>query len=658
MSKELKWLSDLIVNSKYLSRWIVLAVDTATSVIATAMVCFGLSHMSPGWTISGSDMLVISCMTALLAALSYLFFGTYRGIMRHSSLQEMWRITASVVVKSTIMMLVALLSRHMDLIDIETDTLLIFYLMDIVLTAFVLILIRMFFIGIYLFFVRNTKKHPKRMFVFGSSQKSVSLISMMSSEAGANYKMLGFVDYSDKSFKVHLGGYPVYTISSARELHRLFSKTAANGIIFPDHETAIAHKDDLIGFCTSNGYQVMIMPKMNVIRKGDSLTSMIREINIEDLLGRSEIKVNMDLIAAELKGKTVMVTGAAGSIGAQLCRELTSFGIERLILVDMAETPLHNMQLELSDMETDVTFKYVLADVRSKERLEAIMKKYRPQLIFHAAAYKHVPMVENNPCEGVSTNVFGTKTVADLALKYDVERFVMVSTDKAVNPTNVMGATKRIAEIYVQSLGLAVTRGDVKGKTRFITTRFGNVLGSNGSVIPRFREQIIKGGPLTVTHKDIIRYFMTIPEACRLVLEAAYLGDGNRIFVFDMGKPVRIYDLAKNMIELAGFRPGIDIKIEVTGLRPGEKLYEELLNNAENTIPTENKQIFIAKAREYDYNDVLKAFEKLYAHSVVMDKSGTVREMKIIVPEFISNNSVYCEIDEELKNEKHTNYGE
>ena len=369
------------------------------------------------------------------------------------------------------------------------------------------------------------------------------------------------------------------------------------------------------------------------------MKSSIREIKIEDLLGRPEIKISLDEIIADFRDKTIMVTGAAGSIGSELCRQLVTFGIRKLVLFDNSETPMHNIRLELEERFPELDFSPVIGDVRIPARLDFVFRTYRPQVVFHAAAYKHVPLMEENPCEAVLANVAGSRNVADKCLEYGVEKMVMISTDKAVNPTNIMGCTKRLAEIYVQSLGLAVEQGRIKGRTRFVTTRFGNVLGSNGSVIPRFREQIAKGGPVTVTHPDITRFFMTIPEACRLVMEAATMSTGTQIFVFDMGESVKIAHLAKRMIELAGFEPDKDIKIEYTGLRPGEKLYEEVLSNTENTLPTSHDRIRIAKVREYDYADARRAAELLETLSREVNIPDMVRLMKSTVPEFISKNS-------------------
>lgn len=353
----------------------------------------------------------------------------------------------------------------------------------------------------------------------------------------------------------------------------------------------------------------------------------------------------MEEIIAEFKDKVVMVTGAAGSIGSELCRQLASFGVKQLVLFDNAETPLHNIRLELEDRFPQLNFVPVIGDVRSLERLDHVFRKFHLQIVFHAAAYKHVPLMEENPCEAVRVNVIGSRQVADKCVEYDVEKMVMVSTDKAVNPTNIMGCTKRLAEIYVQSLGLAIERGEVKGRTKFVTTRFGNVLGSNGSVIPRFREQIEHGGPITVTHPDINRFFMTIPEACRLVMEAATFATGTQIFVFDMGEPVKIVTLAERMISLAGLTAGRDIKIEFTGLRPGEKLYEEVLATKENTIPTQHERIFVAKAREYPHDNACKVADKLgeLAEEVIIP--DMVKLMKQTVPEFKSKNSEYEKYD-------------
>lgn len=406
----------------------------------------------------------------------------------------------------------------------------------------------------------------------------------------------------------------------------------------------------MLQYCKSNGVKTLIAPSISETDVNDLSYQFVRPIRIEDLLGREEIKINMQEITSEYQNKIILVTGAAGSIGSELCRQLAQIGVRKLILFDSAETPLHYVRLEFEKKYPGIDFVPVIGDVRVKQRLRMVFEQHHPEIVFHAAAYKHVPLMEENPCEAVYVNVVGTRQIADIAVEFGAEKMIMISTDKAVNPTNVMGASKRLAEIYVQSLGYAIVEGIVKGKTKFITTRFGNVLGSNGSVIPRFKEQIENGGPVTVTHPDIIRYFMTIPEACRLVMEAGMMGEGNEIFVFEMGEPVRIVDLATRMIELAGYRPNADIKIEFTGLRPGEKLYEELLSTEENTLPTSNKKIKIAKVRRYEYNEVLADFSAFEGLARNVEIINTVTLMKKIVPEFISKNSRFEALDNYHRN--------
>ena len=427
------------------------------------------------------------------------------------------------------------------------------------------------------------------------------------------------------------------------------AKYKINGVIFARIEDAREEENRIIRYCKDLRLKTLIAPSINEdingAVNGTGKGVDVRKIKIEDLLGRDEINIDMQEVTDEFKDKVILVTGAAGSIGSELCRQLARVGIRKLIMFDSAETPLHNVRLEFENEYKQLDFVPVIGDVRVAERVRMVFEKYRPQIVFHAAAYKHVPLMEENPCEAVMVNVAGTRIVADMALAFGVEKFVMISTDKAVNPSNVMGCSKRLAEIYCQSLGTAVIEGRVQGHTKFITTRFGNVLGSNGSVIPLFRKQIENGGPVTVTHKDIIRFFMTIPEACRLVLEAATMGHGNEIFVFDMGEPVRIADLARRMIELAGYKPDKDIEIKYTGLRPGEKLYEEVLSNSENTIPTDHKKIMIAKARRYERESILPDFDELTGLAYSCQVIPTVKLMKHLVPEYKSLNSAYAQLD-------------
>lgn len=448
-----------------------------------------------------------------------------------------------------------------------------------------------------------------------------------------------------KSYR--LADLPVYYFNNEDDFIYITNRYNVEGILFPNYITAQEEKERLIRYCEKNKIKVLIAPPVDEVSGDKLLRANIREIRIEDLLGREEIKINMNEIIANFKDKTILVTGAAGSIGSELCRQLATFGVKQLILFDSAETPMHNIRLELEERFPKMEFVPVIGDVRIAQRVNMVFERYKPQFIFHAAAYKHVPLMEENPCEAVLANVYGTQNVADLAVRYNVEKMVMISTDKAVNPTNVMGASKRLAEIYVQSLGMAIAKGEIEGRTKFVTTRFGNVLGSNGSVIPRFRKQIEKGGPVTVTHPDITRFFMTIPEACRLVMEAATMCNGNEIFVFEMGESVKIADLAKRMIELAGYEPDKEIKIKYTGLRPGEKLYEEVLSNEENTLPTTHQKIKVAKVREYKYANIVPELEHLALAARQIQILETVRLMKQIIPEFKSKNSCFEELDKQ-----------
>lgn len=656
MSNIYKYISNRIINSPYISRWSVLLIDTFISTFATVSV-----YLVLGFFVKSEPILSRYLYIALLAAVSsictFYIFGTYRGIMRHTTMQEVMRITVAVCVKSLI--LLALFVGFRDLIGITFSNVNLFFsqVADALCSLALLIALRMFLIYIYELFLASNNKTSKRVLIYGDGPKSVALSSFLSRNLHAEYRIMGYVTMQSRITKLKLQGLTVYTIDDFNYFSEVIDKKNVNAVVFPSQASAMEEKDRLIDYCIKKHIKVMVMPQLNEMPKDGNMQNMIREIRIEDLLGREEIQINMDEISGFLAGKRVMVTGGAGSIGSELSRLISSFPVEQILVLDSAETPLHNIQLELTDREKKKNetsfsleefnrrYKFLIADVRNKARMERIFETYKPQIVFHAAAYKHVPLMEDNPCEAVNANVLGSRNVADMAVKYGVEKMVMVSTDKAVNPTNVMGCSKRLAEIYVQTLSRAIISGEVKGRTKFITTRFGNVLGSNGSVIPRFREQIINGGPVTVTHKDIIRFFMTIPEACRLVLEAATMGEGYEIFVFDMGKPVKIADLARNMISLAGFEPDKDIKIVYTGLRPGEKLYEELLNCKENTIPTGHKKISVAKVREYSYQAILQDFDKLKDLAKEMDKMGTVRQMKSIVPEFKSQNSVYTQLD-------------
>lgn len=649
-------LSDKIVNSPYLSRWSVLVIDSLVATFSTISVYLILGFFVKS-SAPNSCYLLIALLSLLVSMATFLLFGTYRGIMRHTTMQEIMRISLAVVVKSMVLLLIFILFRTQIGFTFGKLKLVFSQIADVVGSIALLVSLRMFLIFIYELLLASRNKISKRVLIYGDDIKSVALSNYISKNLHAEFRIMGYVKMQMRRTKHKLQGLTVYTIDEYGYFSEIVDRKGINAIVFPTQVSAMEEKDGLVDFCIKKHLKIFVLPQLSEMPKDGSIQNVIREIRIEDLLGRDEITINMEEIERFLCGKRVMVTGGAGSIGSELCRLITSFPISQIIILDNAETPLHNIQLELTDREKntlgesfdkkkfDDNYKFLIADVRDINRLERVFDTYKPQIVFHAAAYKHVPLMEANPCEAVNVNVFGSRNVADMAVKYNVEKMVMVSTDKAVNPTNVMGCSKRLAEIYVQTLSRSIIKGEVKGNTKFITTRFGNVLGSNGSVIPRFREQIINGGPVTVTHKDIIRFFMTIPEACRLVLEAATMGEGYEIFVFDMGRPVKIVDLARNMISLAGFEPDKDIKIVYTGLRPGEKLYEELLSSKENTIPTGHKKISVAKVREYVLDGVLKDLEMLNVQVANMDKTNTVRQMKAIVPEFKSMNSEYEKLD-------------
>ena len=486
--------------------------------------------------------------------------------------------------------------------------------------------------------------------VYGVSDMSVALQKRLANSP--QYNVLGYLNYGQRLKGQNIDGQKIFFFVESDDLHIFKNRFFADAIIFANEADLKAEESRLVEYCQANDVKVLVVPSIDEVIDGRIMKSAIREVKIEDLLGREEIKISLKEIQENFSGKVVMVTGAAGSIGSELCRQLASLCPRQLILFDNGETAMHNIRLELEERFRELSFVPVIGDVRQVTRLDYAFRQFRPQIVFHAAAYKHVPLMEENPCEAVCVNVTGTRNVADKCIEYDVEKMVMISTDKAVNPTNIMGCTKRLAEIYVQSLGLALERGEVNGKTKFVTTRFGNVLGSSGSVIPRFREQIAKGGPVTVTHPDINRFFMTIPEACRLVMEAATMSAGNQIFVFDMGESVKIDTLARKMITLAGFVPDEDIMIEYTGLRPGEKLYEEVLSNKENTLPTSHERIRIAKIREYEYDVARGVMDDLSRLAHGVEVQDMVKLMKKTVPEFISQNSQYeqYDIDQQAEN--------
>lgn len=624
--------------NRYLSTKVIFAIDLLTSMgasLLSLLLMFTLTSCNFCDRVSAAEYLSLSL---LVSGVLFYIFTTHKIIIRHSTLKDtVWFFVVSLLkalCTGLIFGFIVGLSIHTVFLGLA----------DFLITLCLLILLRVAMVVTY----ELTKAHVKQSYectnllVYGTTDKSIAILTRLKSSH--HYKVTGFINPDNTIGTIGLN--KVYTFQNKADFDQIVKKATFDAIIFPTTKDARDEQDRLIQYAIEHKIKTLISPAIDEIKDG-KVNMPIRNINIEDLLDRDLIWIASESTDATFRDKVIMVTGAAGSIGSELVRQLATLGVKQLVLYDNSETPLHNIRLELEDRFPGLDFVPIIGDVRIPTRLDFAFRKYRPQIVFHAAAYKHVPLMEENPCEAVHANVVGSRYVADKCIEYEVEKMVMISTDKAVNPTNIMGCTKRLAEIYVQSLGLAVRQGIVQGKTKFVTTRFGNVLGSNGSVIPRFKEQIAAGGPVTVTDPNIVRYFMTIPEACQLVMEAASMTSGNQIFAFDMGQQVKIDHLARRMIELSGYVPDVDIKIKYTGLRPGEKLYEEVLANEENTLPTNNARIRIAKVREYDYPSVLNAVSELEHLSLDVNIPEMVRLMKATVPEFQSKNSPYEKYDVE-----------
>lgn len=621
---------------------LVFIMDLVLSTFATMAVGFEISLIQK--SLFETPYLTLSLFASSVGASIILFFifKTYKIIIRHFGYKDVLQYGYVSLLKGIIIFIILLILFGF------INWILLQVVFDVVVTFFFLVGVRIFMILGYNIYTNRYESADKqrlkkmKILVYGTTNKSVATLKRL--QTSTHYYVTGFLERSDRKAKMLLDQRPVFNFEDDATLSKIVKSNDIDGVLFAKDVDAQRESDGVIEFCLNNKIKTLILPNVDEVEEGKSIIRP-RDVKVEDLLGREEIQISLDEIKSYFSGKVVMVTGAAGSIGSEIVRQLTNFSPKQIVLFDNGETPMHNLRLELEDKFKDLNFVPVIGDVRQIERLDYAFRKFRPQVVFHAAAYKHVPLMEENPCEAVMVNVRGSRNVADKCLEYDVEKMVMISTDKAVNPTNIMGCSKRLAEIYVQSLGLAVEKGQIKGRTKFVTTRFGNVLGSNGSVIPRFRHQIEEGGPVTVTHRDITRFFMTIPEACRLVLEAATQSSGNQIFVFDMGEPIKIDQLARRMISLAGFVPDKDIKIEYSGLRPGEKLYEEVLSDKENTLPAFHKRIRIAKVREYEYNDVDNVTVQLTELAHKVEIPDMVRLMKKTVPEYISGNSKFCEFD-------------
>ena len=612
-------------------RWLIFSIDLVIC-IGSLLIAYLVRFNFDIPLINYERFPYVLGVVIMIRAVSFLIFKTYKGIVKYTSSKDSQRILATITAGSLVCVVINLVFFFgiNQTFPIPFSIIIIDYMSSL----FLMIILRVLFKALYTEIV-NPYREKSNVIIFGAGESGIITKRTLDRDAGLKYKVLAFIDDDSKKEGKTLEG---VSIIGMKKLNHLLEKNTVAHLIISAQIISSERKKELVDICLKYGTKVLNVPPVSNWINGELSFKQIKKVQIEELLEREAIVLNIENIKNQLSGKTVLVTGAAGSIGSEIVRQVIQFSPKKIILLDQAESPLYEIEMELKDSFNDLTYEVVIGDVRNIERLENIFKTLSPEIVFHAAAYKHVPMMENNPSESILTNVLGTKNVADLAVKYNVEKFVMVSTDKAVNPTNVMGASKRIAEIYTQSL-------DTTSNTKFITTRFGNVLGSNGSVIPRFRQQIENGGPVTITHPDITRFFMTIPEACQLVLEAGTNGQGGEVFVFDMGESVKILDLAKKMIKLSGLTLDKDIKIVFSGLRPGEKLYEELLTNEENTLPTHHKQIMIAKVKEYDFKTIESKITELISSFDNQDNRLIVSRMKTLVPEYKSNNSIYEELD-------------
>lgn len=626
-------------NIGYLPRWIILGIDIAILVcaaIVTYVLLQGLTLSFYSRLTRLEELLMIVGVNTVF----FLLFRTYAGLIRYSSyidgLKLLFSTFASFVALAAISYISYLVTGEKLFL---VPGLFMYFIISFVFLFLFRVVVKQVF---HAYFSETRKTDKTKVLIFGADSNAISVANAIRMEQPARFKILGFVDKNGHNTSKRILDLPI--LCKNKRISVLLRARGAQAVILADKYLTKAEKIALVDDCLENGYKVFTAPLISDWENEQDFSRQIKNIQIEDLLERKPIVLDNKSISKELKGKRVLVTGAAGSIGSEIVRQVLKYDPELLIIVDQAETPLHQLRLELNNLSGEIRHETVIADVRNYERMDRVFKAFAPEVVYHAAAYKHVPLMEENPSEAVFVNIMGTRNMADLAVEHKVEKFVMVSTDKAVNPSNVMGASKRIAEMYVQSLYFS-NREKGRKTTRFITTRFGNVLGSNGSVVPLFKEQIAKGGPVTITHPDIIRYFMTIPEACRLVLEAGAMGKGGEIFIFDMGEAVKIMDLATKMIRLAGFIPEEDIEIKVTGLRPGEKLYEELLSDKAKTLPTHHEKIMIATETIDDYDYVNKTIRSIFETAKQYKNDKTVKYMKNLVPEYKSMNSLFESLD-------------
>ena len=641
-------MKNLIFGDKALSKWLIFLIDQVIVSWSVAVSFFIVIQFEFQELLRG-NFLIYAGAYSIISIAVFLRMRIHTGIIRYSNTHDILRIFTAVSL-STIVYILAIKFVIIPYFNLTWDKLYLAILLNFFTSTSLLIMLRISVKSFFNFINNKNRGDKKITIIYGSGSSALLVKQALEINREVMFEVIGFIDDNPDKVNMHIEQKKVF---SSSELTELKNKFGLEKMVVSSDTLNTDHQRYTIDKCIELGIKILTVPPTDQWLYGKLQLNQLQDLKIEDLLQREPIILKKNNILNEIKGKRVLVTGAAGSIGSEIVRQVMSYNPELIILCDQAESPMHELQLEMDDTHGGVKYKVIIANIQNRARMRSLFDQYSPQIVFHAAAYKHVPLMENNPGEAILTNVLGTKNLADLSIEFDVEKFIMISTDKAVNPTNVMGASKRIAEIYIQALNrkfspsskVAAARLGRDIQTKFITTRFGNVLGSNGSVLPRFKAQIAKGGPITVTHPEITRYFMTIPEAVQLVMEAGAMGNGGEIFIFDMGKPVKIVELARNMIKLSGLVPDKDIKIVFTGLRPGEKLYEELLNAEEHNIPTYHQKIKISEVISYPYDYVMQVIGELIELNYDNNEYEVVRKMKEIVPEYKSNNSVFEELD-------------
>jgi FlaA1/EpsC-like NDP-sugar epimerase len=629
-----------IHNLSYLPRWIIILIDFSVLVLSFFFTYLIFDGTGLDYIVTKRYGVFVSSLMGINLFFFWLF-RTYAGIIRHSSYIDAVKLLFS---QTAVLVFFLFFNFLFELYFQQKAFLNTAFFINIVLSFCGLFLYRVVVKQTFeLYFVEKNDTKLIKTIIFGTDANAISIANALKFESPSRFKIIGFVDKNNQNASKRMLDLPILVLR--KRLPALMRSIGAEGVVIADKSLSKEEQIALIDQCIEFNFKVFSVPAILDWEDQKEISQKVKNIQIEDLLEREPIVLDTVAICDQLKDKTILITGAAGSIGSEIVRQILGFEPKKVVILDQAETPLHHVGLEVETIKGNVHIHSIIADIRDRAAVERVFKLFKPDMVYHAAAYKHVPLMEENPSQAILTNVNGTKNLADLSCEYGVKKFVMISTDKAVNPSNVMGASKRIAEKYVQSLHLKYKSNNDIYATKFITTRFGNVLGSNGSVVPLFSKQIAEGGPLTITHPDIIRYFMTIPEACQLVLEAGSMGNGGEIYIFDMGKPVKIIDLARKMIKLAGYIPDRDIKIKIVGLRPGEKLYEELLNDTSKTLPTYHEKIMIAQEIQEEFLDLHLNIEELIGIAAFFDNDDIVAKMKKIVPEFISMNSTFQVLD-------------